>query len=110
MAGDHNDEVSFPNMLLLPDTQVSRTHKAFANGSSASIKLSRTELSKMMQFREFSMESLGSPNAFKVMAKSFVYGATKVQKIICATSVIRIKQIDKSMDSNITLKQWDKRH
>ena len=41
----------------------------------------------------------------KLWLTGFVYGASKVQEIICATSVIRIKQIDKSMDSNITLKQ-----
>ena len=28
-----NDEVNFPHKLLLTDTQVSKIHKAFANGS-----------------------------------------------------------------------------
>ena len=33
-----NYETNFPNKLLLTDTQVSMTRKAFANGSSTSIK------------------------------------------------------------------------
>ena len=44
-----NDEISFPHKLLLTDTQVSKICKAFATGSSANIKFSKTELSKMMQ-------------------------------------------------------------
>ena len=40
-------------MLLVTDTQVSRLHKAFANNSPANIKLSKTQLSKMVQLDEF---------------------------------------------------------
>ena len=36
---DSNDENNFPQKLLLTNMQVSRLHKAFANGSSANIKL-----------------------------------------------------------------------
>ena len=39
MVRDSNVKASFPNILLLPDTQVSMIHKAFAKGSSADIKL-----------------------------------------------------------------------
>ena len=35
--------------LLLTNTQVSRPHKAFANNSSANIKLSKTQLHKIRQ-------------------------------------------------------------
>ena len=42
-----NDETSFTDKLLLTDTQVSKNHKAFADGSSANIKFSKTHLSKM---------------------------------------------------------------
>ena len=49
MVGDSNDETDFPRKLWLTDSQVSRIRKAFANGSSASIKLSKTQLSKMTQ-------------------------------------------------------------
>ena len=39
----------FLHQLLLTNTQVSNLRKAFANNSSANIKLSKTELSKMIQ-------------------------------------------------------------
>ena len=39
--------VTFPRKLLLINTQVSRLHQAFANNSSANIKLSKTQLSKI---------------------------------------------------------------
>ena len=49
MIGDSNDEANFPHKLLLTDAQVSRLRKAFANNSSANTKLSKTEISKMVQ-------------------------------------------------------------
>ena len=49
MADNSNDETSFPNKLLLTKTQVSRIRKAFANGSSANVKLSKNQLSKILQ-------------------------------------------------------------
>ena len=44
-----NDETNFPQKLLLADTQVTKIRKAFANGSSANIKFSKTQLSKIVQ-------------------------------------------------------------
>ena len=41
VVGDSNDENNFPHKLLLTNTQVSRLCKAFANNSSANIKLSK---------------------------------------------------------------------
>ena len=49
MIGSSNDKTNFPQKLLLTNTEVSKNHKAFANGSSANIKLSKTQLSKMIQ-------------------------------------------------------------
>ena len=49
MTGSSNDETNFPHELLLTDTQVSKIRKAFANGSSADIKFSKTQLSKTIQ-------------------------------------------------------------
>ena len=45
-AGDYNDENNFPHNFLLTNTQVSKLRKAFANGSSSKIKLSKTDLHK----------------------------------------------------------------
>ena len=39
VGGDSNDENNFPHKLLLTNTQVSKLRKAFANNSSANIKL-----------------------------------------------------------------------
>ena len=47
MIGDN--ENNFPHKLLLTNTQVSNLRKAFANNSSANIKLSKTQLFKMIQ-------------------------------------------------------------
>ena len=47
VIGDSNDENNFPRKLLLTNTKVSRFCKAFANNSSANIKLSKTQLHKM---------------------------------------------------------------
>ena len=48
-VGDSNSENNFPHKLLLTDTKVSKLRKAFANGSSANIKLSKTQLHKIEQ-------------------------------------------------------------
>ena len=44
-----NNETNFPHKLLLTEKQVSSLRKSFANNSSADIKLSKTQLSKMTQ-------------------------------------------------------------
>ena len=49
LAGDSNDENNFPHKLLLTNTQVSKICNIFANGSSANIKLSKTQLHKIGQ-------------------------------------------------------------
>ena len=49
IIGDSNDKANFPHELLLTDRQVSSIRKAFANNSSADIKFSKTQLSKIIQ-------------------------------------------------------------
>ena len=49
MIGNSNDKTNFPYKLLLTDTQFWKIHKAFANGSSANRKLSKTQMSKTIQ-------------------------------------------------------------
>ena len=46
IIGDSNDQNDFPRKFLLTNTQVSKHRKSFANGSSANIKLSKTQLHK----------------------------------------------------------------
>ena len=59
MIGASNDKANFPHELLLTDRQISRMRKAFSNNSSADIKFSKTQLSKMIQSGEFLGELLG---------------------------------------------------
>ena len=47
IVGDSNDETSFPHRLSLTNTHVTNLRKAFANGSSANIKLSKSQLQKI---------------------------------------------------------------
>ena len=49
VIGDSNDKTNFPYKLLFTNKQVSSVHKAFANNSSANIKLFKTQLSKTVQ-------------------------------------------------------------
>ena len=59
MVGDSNDNTNFPHELLLTKRQVANIRKAFANHSSTDIKLSKTQLSKMIQSGGFLGELLG---------------------------------------------------
>ena len=77
MIGDN--ETNFHHQLLLIDRQVSNLRKAFANHSSTDIKLSKTQLSKMIQSRGFLGRLLGPllktrlpliSNVIKPVAKS----------------------------------------
>ena len=59
MVGNSNDNTNFPHELLLTNRQVANILKAFANHSSIDIKLSKTQLSKMMQSGGFLGNLLG---------------------------------------------------
>ena len=47
--GDSNNENNFPQKLLLTNTQVLKLLKAFEDGSSVNIKLSKPQLHKIGQ-------------------------------------------------------------
>ena len=77
MIGDN--ETSFPHKLLLTNRQASNLRKAFANHLSADIKLSKIQLSKMIQSGGFLGRLLGQllktglpliKNVIKPLAKS----------------------------------------
>ena len=57
LIGDN--ETNFPHKLLLANRQVSNLRKAFANHLSADIKLSKTQLSKIIQSGGFLVRLLG---------------------------------------------------
>ena len=53
IVGDSNDESNFSRKLLLTNSQISSLHNAFANNSSADIKLLKTRLHKIGQPEDF---------------------------------------------------------
>ena len=55
MIDSSNDDTKFPHKLLLTNTQVLKICKDFGNGSSANIKFSKIQLSKMIQLGEILM-------------------------------------------------------
>ena len=57
--GNSHYETSFPHRLLLTNRQVASLRKAFANYLSTDIKLSKTQLSKMIQIGGFLGRLLG---------------------------------------------------
>ena len=59
MVGNSNDNTNFPHELLLTNKQVANIRKAFAKNTSTDIKLSKTQLSKMIQSRGFLGNLLG---------------------------------------------------
>ena len=79
MIGDSNDKTNFPHELLLTNRQIPNLRKAFVNHLSTDIKLSKTQLSKMIQSRGFLGRLLGPllktglpliKNVIKPLAKS----------------------------------------
>ena len=77
MIGD--DETNFPHKLLLSNRQVTNLRKAFANNLLTDIKLLKTQISKMIQSRDFLGRLLGPllktglrliKNVIKTLAKS----------------------------------------
>ena len=81
MIGDSNDKTNFPHKLLLTNRQVANLRKAFRNHLSTNMKLSKTQLSKMIQSRGFLGRLLGPllkiglqliKNVIKPLAKSIL--------------------------------------
>ena len=78
MINNSNDEANFSHKLLLTNRQVANLRKAFANYLSTYIKLSKIQLSKIVQSRGFlgrllgPLLNTGSPlmkNVIKQLAK-----------------------------------------
>ena len=130
MVGNSNDNTNFPHELLLTNRQVANIRKAFAKNTSTDIKLSKTQLSKMIQSRGFLGNLLGKltgllmkvamPLAKNVLAplglsaamsaidgsiKKKMLGAVTTTLIISNDEVDDILKIVKSLeDSNVLLK------
>ena len=59
MAGNSNDNTNFPHELLLTNRQVENIRNAFVKNTSIAIKLSKTQLSKIIQSGGFLGRLLG---------------------------------------------------
>ena len=59
MIGNSDDNTNFPHELLLTNRQVANLLKTFAKNTSTDIKLSKTQLSKMIQSGGFLGRHLG---------------------------------------------------
>ena len=79
MIGNFDNKTNFPHKLLLTNRQVGNIREAFANNLSTDVKLSKTQLSKMIQSRGFLGRLLGPllktglpliKNVIKPLAKS----------------------------------------
>ena len=79
VIGKFDNKINFPHELLLNNRQVGNLRKAFANYLSTDIKLSKTQLSKMIQSGGFLSRLLGPllktglplmKNVIKPLAKS----------------------------------------
>ena len=60
MIGNSDDNTNFRHELLLTNRQVANLHTAFAKNTSTDIKLSKTQLSKMIQSGGFLGRLLGT--------------------------------------------------
>ena len=59
MIGNSGDNTNFPHELFLTNRQIANLRKAFAKNTSTDIKMSKTQLSKMIQSGGFLVQLLG---------------------------------------------------
>ena len=113
-----DNENNFPRKLLLTNTQVSNLRKAFANNSSANIKLSKTQLPKMIQSGGFLGRLLGPllktglplmSNVIKPLAKSVLIPLVLTAAASAADTGIHKKILGSGNNRHITrnMKWWN---
>ena len=105
VVGESNDDNSFPHKLLLTDIKVSNLRKAFVNGSSANINLSKIQLHKIGHSGEFLGRLLGSilktelplmKNVFEPLAKSVLMQSGLTAVAAAPDSAVHKKMFVKS--------------
>ena len=110
MIGDN--ETNFPHKLLLTNRQVANLRKAFANHSSADIKLSKTQLSKMIQSGGFLGRLLGPllktglpliTNVIKPLAKNILILLGLTAAASATSAGIHKKILESGHNNNTTL-------
>ena len=110
MIGDN--EINFPHKLLLTNGQVANLRKTFANHLSTYIKLSKTQLSKMIQSGGFLDRLLGPllktglplvKNVIKPLAKTFLIPLRLIAAVSAADAGINKKIIRSGHNNNNTI-------
>ena len=106
-----NDEINFPHKLLLGYRQVANLRKVFANKSSTDIKLSKTQISKMIQSGGFLGRLLGPllktglpliKNVIKPLAKSVLIPLGLTAAASAADAGIHKKILGSGKQNNTT--------
>ena len=109
MIGNSDDDTNFSHELLLTNRQVANLCKAFTNHTSANIKLSKTQLSKMIQSGGFLGRLLGPllrtglplmKSIIKSLAKSVL---VSLGLTAAADARIHKKILGSGRNNNITL-------
>ena len=113
-----NNETNFPHNLLLTDRQVAILHKSFASHSWTDIKLSKTQLSKMIRSGGF-LSRLLSPllktglplikNVVKPLAKSLLIPLRLTAAASAADAGIHKKILGLGNNTN-NIKWWNGRN
>ena len=118
MIGNSDDETNFPHKLLLINRQVENLRKAFANKSSTDIKLSKTQLSKMIQSGGFLGRLLGPllktglpliKNVIKASAKNVLIPLGLTATASSADVEIHLKDLG-SGTTTLIISKWNGRH
>ena len=112
MVGKPNDNTNFPHELLSTNRQVENIRKAFANHLSTDIKLSKTQLSKMIQSGGFLGRLLGAllktglplmKSIIKPLAKSVLIPLGLMAAASAADAGIHKKILGSDHNNNTTL-------
>ena len=112
MIDDSDDKINFPPELLLTNKKVASLRKAFAHKSSIDMKLSKTQISKMIQSEEFLGRLLapllktGLPlmkNVIKPLAKSVLIPLGLTAAASAADAGIHKKILGSGHPSSTTL-------
>ena len=114
MVGNSNDDTNFLHELLLTNRQVANIRQAFANHLSADIKMSKTQLSKMIQSGGFLGRLLGPllktelsliKSVIKTLAKSVLVPLGLTAAASAADAEIDKKNIPKGIMKFIRSKE-----
>ena len=112
MVGNSNDNTNFPHGLLSTNRQVANIRKAFAKNTSIDIKLSKPQLSKMIQSGGFLGRLLGPllktglhlmKSVIKPLAKSVLIPLGLTVATSAADAGIHKKILGSGHNNNISL-------